>query len=100
MTKKNLPNPIQGALDNPDVPKLYANSFECALGIGDVILLLKNGEKTVGAVNLSHTVAKTLGIRLQEVIGFLEKKSGRSVMTTAEVERALRPKKAKQTTLQ
>jgi hypothetical protein len=91
---------IDEALADPTIPKLYANSFECALGLGDIALLLKNGEKATAVLNMSHTVAKTLAIRLSELVRFLESKAGTSVMTTAEVEKALRPKKVQSTTLQ
>ena len=91
---------MQKALDDPDIPKLYANAFDCALGAGDVALLLKNADKTIGMVNISYTVAKTLAIRLHELVKFLEAKSGTSVMSSDEIEKALRPKKAKNTTLQ
>ena len=91
---------MEKAFDDPDVPKVYTNAFECALGLGDVALLLKNGEKTVGVVNMSHTVAKTLSIRLKELIQFLEANSGMPVLTTGEVEKALKPKRKGSTTLQ
>ncbi len=100
MAKKNPIRSMQEAFDDQDVAKVYANSFECALGTGDVALLLKNAEKTVGVVNMSYTVAKTLSIRLRELIGFLESKSGKTIMTTVEVEKALNPKKVKEATLQ
>ena len=100
MTKKASAHPIQQAFDDPDVAKLYANAFECALGVGDVAVLLKNADKTVAVVNMSHTVAKTLATRLHELIRFLETKSGTPVMTTPEVEKALKPQKTKEATLQ
>ena len=100
MPKKTPVIRIEKAIEDPDIPKVYANSFECALGLGDVALLFKNGEKTVGVANMSHTVAKTLAIRLGELIRYLEKKSGTSVMTTADVEKALKPGKPRSTTLQ
>ena len=100
MARKTPVNKIEKALEDPEVPKLYANSFECALGLGDVALLLKNGNKTVGVLNMSHTLAKTLAMRLGDLIRFLEAQSETPVMTTADVEKALKPKKPRSTTLQ
>ena len=100
MPKKPPVHKIAKVFEDPDLPKVYMNSFECALGLGDVALLLKNGDTTVGVVHMSHTVAKTLSVRLGEMIRFLESKSGTSVLTTSDVEKALRPKKSRSTTLQ
>jgi hypothetical protein len=100
MAKKTPAHMMQKALRDPDIPKLYANAFECALGTGDVALLLRNADKTVGIVNVSYTVAKTLSRRLNELITFLESKSGNPIMTSEQVEKALRPKQVKDPTLQ
>ena len=100
MARKNPIQMMQKALDDPEIPKLYANAFECALGTGDVALVLKNADKTVGVVNMSYTVAKTLSINLHEFVKFLEAKSRTAVLTSGEVEKALRPKKVKKPTLQ
>jgi hypothetical protein len=100
MAKRTPVHMMQKALDDPEIPKLYANTFECALGTGDVALLLRNAHKTVGVVSLSYTVAKTLSLRLQELITFLETKSGNKIMTSGDIEKALRPKNVKDPTLQ
>ena len=100
MAKRSPAHTMQKALDDPDIPKLYANAFECALGTGDVALLLRNADKTVGMVSLSYTVAKTLAIRLGDLIRFLETKSGKTIMTSGDIEKALRPKPIKDPTLQ
>ena len=100
MARKTSISKIEKALADTEVVKIYANSFECALGLGDVALLLKNGDQTVGVVNMSHTVAKTLALHLGELIRFLESHSGTKIMTTVEVEKSLKPQKPRPTTLQ
>ncbi|MGD9365495.1 MAG: hypothetical protein PVH87_07350 [Desulfobacteraceae bacterium] len=83
--KDKIPDEIESALDDPDIPKIYSNSFSCALGIGDASVLLKIGKKPVCILNLSYTTAKTLAIKLQELIARLEDASGNKIMTTDEV---------------
>ena len=90
MKRDDVPREIEQALESVEVPKLYANSFSCALGIGDVAILLKNGNKAVGVVNMSFTIAKTLSIKLQELIAFLEAKSGNRIMISDEIGQMLR----------
>jgi len=83
--KVNIPAEIEAAINNPDVPKIYSNSFACALGIGDSSILFKNGNKPVCLLNLSYTTAKTLAIKLQGLIVHLENASGNKIMTTDDI---------------
>lgn len=76
---------IDAAQANPSITKLYANGFACALGVGDVVVLLKNGNQPILSLNMSFTIAKTLAIKLQDLIGFLEAKSGQTIMTSDDV---------------
>ena len=77
-------------------PNIYANGFSCAVGLGDVCVLLKNGSKSVGVVNLSYTLAKTLSIKLGEMIETLENKSGNTIMTTDDIKEFLESEKEKE----
>lgn len=76
---------IEKAISDPEIPNLYSNSFSCALGQGDTVILFKNGNKSVGTVNLSYTTAKTLAIKLNGLISHLEKVSGNKIMTTEDI---------------
>jgi len=76
---------LRDAISNENLSKIYANGFSLALGLGDITLLLKNGPTSVGVVNLSYTIAKTLSLKLQDAIGKLEDKSGNSIMTTDDI---------------
>ncbi len=77
------------AYESSEVPKLYANGFSSALGMGDVTILLQQGPKTVAVLNLSYTVAKTLSIKLGGLIKSLEDGTGNTIMTTDQVETLL-----------
>jgi len=80
-----VPVEIDEALGNPEIPNLYSNSFSCALGQGDTIVLFKNGSTPVATLNLSYTTAKTLAIKLQGLISHLESVSGNKIMTTDDI---------------
>jgi hypothetical protein len=70
---------------NPDVPKIYANGFACSLGAGDIGILLQRADQPVALINMSYTTAKTLVLKLTGLIKFLEEKSGKSIMTTDDI---------------
>ncbi len=86
---------IDNAFTNQNVPKIYANSFMCALGSGDLALLLKNGKENVALINLSYTIAKTLSIKLNDLISHLEAKSGNRIMSTDDINKALKQEEKK-----
>ena len=58
---------------NSDIPHLYCNGFTNVLGIGDILLVLQSNHKPQATLNLSYSVAKTLSIKLEEMVKVLEK---------------------------
>ena len=80
---------IKKALASPDVPKYYANGFANGLGIGDIVITFSNNFSPVAVLNLSYTMAKSLSIRLAELIKSLEESTGNTIMTTDEIQKAL-----------
>lgn len=77
------------AMRDYDIPKIYANGFITGLSQSDITLLFQlNGQPTCIA-NLSYTTAKTLCVKLNEVINDLEKKAGREIMVMEYVKDAL-----------
>ncbi len=87
--KKDVNKALKEAFDNPDIPKLYTNSFSLALGAGDLAILLSVADKDIGVLNLSYTTAKTLAIKIQQLISLLEEKSGQTIMTTDDINELL-----------
>lgn len=87
--EENIPKSIDEAIIDPSVPNIYSNSFSCALGVGDVVVLFKNSKKNVAVLNLSYTTGKTLAIKLLGLISHLETKSGNKIMMTDDVAKAL-----------
>lgn len=74
------------AINNKDIPKLYANSFVTAVGQGDLLIVLQQNGVAVSTLNLSYTVAKTLALKMQEAIRELENASGNTIMTSGDVD--------------
>lgn len=88
--KDKITNLIINAVKNPEIPKTYANGFSCALGIGDVSVMLQRNGEPIEVLNLSYTVAKTLSIKLQDLISYLENKSKNTIMSTDEIEKIVK----------
>jgi hypothetical protein len=94
MSDKQTPEQkIEAALSQPDAHRIYSNGFINAIGNGDVIISLMLNNRPVANVNLSYTVAKTLAIRLGGLISTLEEKTGNTIMTTEDIDKALKEKK-------
>jgi len=86
---------IQKALQSSDIEKVYFNGFSCSIGIGDIVLTLyKNGEP-IKVLNSSFTVAKTLAIKLQQVVQHIEKKTEHDIMTTDFIQSKLKEPETK-----
>lgn len=86
---KKLEEELNKAIKNPEIPKVYANGFMTAIGIGDITILLKNSGKPIAVLNLSYTVAKTLSIKLGGLISQLESSTGNTIMTTDDIKKSL-----------
>lgn len=94
MEKKSTINEIINfAVESPDIPHLYANGFISAIGNGDTLLVLQQTGRPIATLNLSFTVAKTLVQKLGGIIENLEKASGNDIMTTSDLDEALKKTK-------
>lgn len=69
--------------------KFYANGFVVMLGMGDVVIAFQQNGQPCSVLNLSYTVAKTLSIKLDEVIKNLENKTSQNIMTTDDIFKSL-----------
>ncbi len=86
---KKLEKELKSALKDPEIQKIYANGFSNAMGIGDIMILLKNSGKPIAVLNLSYTVAKTLSMKLGALISQLEDATGNAIMTTDDIKKSL-----------
>ena len=68
---------------------IYINSFAAGLSSGDVFVVMQRNGLDIGVLNMSYTVAKSLGAALNQLILSLEKRSGRNIMTSNEAVQAL-----------
>ena len=78
---------VDQAINDPDVPMHYANSFAVAQGNSDIGLFLFRFNKPEAVVSMSFTLAKTLAEQLGEAIDDLEERTGRRIMTTSHVDK-------------
>lgn len=70
-------------------PSIYSNSFSIGLGTGDITIALGLGDEPIARLNMSYTLAKTLSIKLMDVIKTLESETGTSIMTTDHINKSL-----------
>jgi len=75
---------LQEAAQN-NVDTLYFNGFATGLGFGDITIVLQRNQKSVLVLNASYTIAKTLAIKLGELVSFLEEKTNQKMLTTDQV---------------
>lgn len=73
----------------PTESDIYCNGFVVMIGGGDIIVQMHHNGKIFSNLNLSFTLAKTLGEALVKTIGDLEAKSGQKIMTNEEIVKAL-----------
>jgi hypothetical protein len=85
-----VPDDFNKAMEDQDIPKTYINGFTCILGIGDFAILFKRNDKAVEVMNMSYTLAKTLAIKIHQLVQHLEDKSQHSIMTTDDLNEFLK----------
>ena len=83
---------FKDALLSSEVPHLFCTGFMNAVTNSDIVVFFEASGRPVATLNLSFTMAKTLAKRLNETIVGLEEASGQRIMTTDEIDKALRGK--------
>jgi hypothetical protein len=70
----------------PAVPKIYFNGFLNGTSAGDVVAVLERNGQPVAVLNMAFTVAKSFAQAIGSTVSDIEEKSGRSILTTKEIE--------------
>ena len=81
---------IEQAVKNKDLPHIYFNGFSNTITNSDMLLVFKQNDTPVAVLNASYTVAKTLAIKLGNMIAELEERTGNKIMTTDDIEAKIR----------
>lgn len=92
--KQTEPSPSQ-TLDEAisGTPSLYANGFSIGVTNADVVLVLARANRPVQTVHMSYTLAKTLHLKLSDVIEEFEGATGRVMLTTDDVDEMIKKKR-------
>ena len=53
---------------NPSIIKLYANSFQCGLTLGDGSIVLRQDDISICLIHMSIPAMKSLAMKLNEVL--------------------------------
>lgn len=75
---------IDAVINNPSVPKLYANGFTFAHSLSDASIVVQLGKNPIAVLNLSFTTLKTLYNSLGELIPNIEKGMGQKFLDMKE----------------
>lgn len=84
LSQQDATKRIEQALESGS-QEIYFNGFANSLGLGDVLISLERNGKPVAILNTSYTVAKTLAIKLNDLIRTLENNTDTSIMTTDKI---------------
>src|SRR3989304_5205592 len=82
--------PVVDAALGTGSPQFYANGFTIGMTNADTFLVLQMFGKPVAVVSLSYTLAKTLAQRLNGLVSYWEKKTGKEIQTTDNLDQAFK----------
>ena len=85
---------LQVALSQPEVPKIYANSFVCGYGNADFVVVLERNNTPAVVLNLSHTLAKALAQSINASVSEIENGTGQGILTLEAMDQHRRSKEA------
>ncbi len=78
-----MSDPEEQTIDVTQIsPRLYANGFSLGTGNADLVTVLQLNGVPIAVLNMSYTLAKTLGESLLVAVKELEDKTGNEIMTT------------------
>lgn len=78
--QEDISSQFQIAMEDEDIPKIYANGFLSGISQGDITIMFQLNGKPVSILNLSYTVAKTLSAKLGGMIEIIESQMGNTIM--------------------
>lgn len=76
------PDQQEEELELSGIPSLYFNGFQIVVGNSDILLILKRNNESIQVTNMSYTIAKTLAVKMSQIIQTLERKTDNQIMTT------------------
>ena len=80
-TQEPIDHGFWESLDNPDVHKLYANSFTSGFSDVDCVIIFGQHNKPHVAVSLSYSVAKSVAQNILRNVKTWEEKFGQEIPT-------------------
>ncbi|MCB0077485.1 MAG: hypothetical protein KDD73_08650 [Anaerolineales bacterium] len=89
-------NAAQAALQNRDIPTLYANGFISGVGAGgDLYLILQTNGQSSAVVNLSWVTLKTAVQNLTQILEEVESRLEQEIPTIPQLQSRLTKQRAK-----
>lgn len=94
------PDLVAQALESEDIIKLYANGFAIFFTNSDIGMVFSQNNKPIVLLNISLTLAKTLVVKLGQMIHDFEKNTDVKILTTTDIEEKFLKKMLKDAKLQ
>lgn len=94
--EENIPpdrqQPFFRAIHDENLPRFYANGFLFGVGNGDLTVVFQRNGNSEMVVNLSLNIAKSLAIKIGNVINDIENGSKSNILISEEIDAALQRK--------
>jgi hypothetical protein len=79
------------ALNDPNVPKIYANGFVQGASLSDMFVMFQRSGAPTAVLNMPLTTAKTLAEKLTGAIADIESKLGQPIPTMDQMRSVFEP---------
>jgi len=96
----DTPDLVREALESEDILKIYANGFANFFTNSDIGMIFSQNNKPIVLLNISLTLAKTLVVKLGQMIHNFEKNTDVKILTTTDIEEKFLRKMQKDAKLQ
>jgi len=80
---------LQDGFALPSEFKLYANAFAAGSSQADVVVVFQKNGEPIAVVNMSYTIAKSLAVKLTDLMKDFEEKVGQTILTTDDIGSAM-----------
>jgi hypothetical protein len=84
-----LQSQLQAGFELPAEKKMYFNGFTLAVTPSDVVIVLQQNNQPVALLNTSYVIAKTLVIKLGDLLKNFEEKTEQPILTLDQINSAV-----------
>lgn len=86
---------LQEGLQLTDDKKYYFNGFTISISPPDFVIILQNNNEPIAYLNTTHSVAKTLAVKISGILSDFEKSTKHKIPTLDDLKEEIKKKDAK-----